>query len=111
MATTPEGFVIERCKTEECHASIVWARTNTGKLMPVDAEPVEGGNVRLYARQGIVRAEVVPPRAAPADLVAETGGGYGPISMPDESTPTPSEPLRTSHFVTCSRAADWRKPR
>lgn len=94
--TTPEGFVIERCRTEECQAPIVWARTRAGRLMPVDAEPVGesgGGTVWLIAKQGFVRAYV-----APDDKL-------WPLNQDQKAA------LRTSHFATCQRAADWRRPR
>jgi hypothetical protein len=89
MTTTPEGFVVERCRTETCKAPIVWARTDTGNLMPVDVEPSADGTISVFALQGIVHCRVIPP----AGLDRYDG------------------PLRTSHFVTCSRPADWRKPR
>jgi hypothetical protein len=34
-----------RCRS--CHKAIVWAKTVTGKSMPLDVEPVEGGNIQL----------------------------------------------------------------
>jgi hypothetical protein len=94
MTTTPEGFVVERCRTQTCNAPIVWARTAGGKLMPVDAEPSADGNVRLWDQQGFVWARVVS--ADDAERMRRD-----PLAVP----------LRTSHFVTCSRPADWRKPR
>ena len=95
MTTTPEGFVVERCRTETCQAPIVWARTDSGRLMPVDVEPNPiDGNVRMYAQQGIVWARVVSDQ----DAVRMR---RDPLAVP----------LRTSHFATCSRPADWRKPR
>ena len=105
MTTTPEGFVIENCRTETCQAPIVWARTKTGKLMPVDAEPSADGNVQVYVRQGIVHAKVLTSAeaewvAAFAKTLFAAVGGVDPVPV-----------LRTSHFVTCSRAADWRSKR
>jgi hypothetical protein len=93
VSTTPEGFTIETCRTETCKAPIVWARTtNPGRSMPVDAEPNEAGNVRLFLSQGLVWARVV--NAEEAERMRRD-----PLAVP----------LRTSHFATCSRAADWRK--
>lgn len=70
-----------------CDAPIVWARTISGRTMPVDAEPGDGGNVFLELRQGLLRAYVVPqdgtPFASPVDF-------------------------HTSHFVTCPDADAWR---
>lgn len=37
----------EKCRS--CGAEIYWAKTEAGKLMPVDAEPAEDGNCVLYA--------------------------------------------------------------
>jgi len=98
MTTTPEEFVIERCRTGECQAPIIWARTTneTGRtrVMPVNAEPSPDGNVRVFAQQGIVWCRVVT-----ADEAVRMH--RDPLAVP----------LRTSHFATCQRAADWRKPR
>lgn len=35
-----------------CHARILWAWTSSGKRMPVDIEPVEGGNVLVVPSNG-----------------------------------------------------------
>ena len=35
----------EKCKS--CPAQVIWAVTERGKAMPVDAEPGPGGNVQL----------------------------------------------------------------
>jgi hypothetical protein len=111
MTTTPEGFVVETCRTETCQAPIVWARTVTGKVMPVDAEPSDDGNIRLYERQGIIRAEVVT-----AVKISSSSWRADPTTIqttyvPLEAARSQAGPLRTSHFATCQRAADWRKPR
>jgi len=84
-------YPTEKCRTPECGADIIWARTKIGKLMPVDAEPTSDGvgNVLLSLRQGTVYAEVL---AGQGPGLAEEGGAL----------------LRTSHFVTCVRAKDWR---
>jgi hypothetical protein len=44
------GFKTAPCRS--CKAPIIWARTAAGKLMPVDPEPTEGGNVELTASAG-----------------------------------------------------------
>lgn len=80
-------YPTERCRTKECNALIIWARTVTGSSMPIDAEPVEGGNVVLEMRQGFVRATVL---------------------RKDDVT---TEPTYVSHFTTCVRAAGWRTKR
>lgn len=79
---------VEICKS--CSAQIVWAQNpRTLKLMPIDAEPVKSGNIRLTERgQGLPTAEVVK-----ADLA------FGRTD------------LRLSHFATCPHAASHRRKR
>lgn len=73
-------------KCRSCLAAIVWARTEDGKAMPLDAEPHEEGNIRLL-EDGT--CEVVGPLEA---LIARGEGME----------------LRRSHFATCPEAAHWR---
>lgn len=68
-----------------CDAPIVFARTITGRTMPVDVEPVPGGNVAVEVRQGFIRATVLTGQVADRD------------------------DLRVAHFVTCPDAKEWRK--
>jgi hypothetical protein len=67
-----------------CRARIIFARTVHGKVMPVDAEPCEDGNVELLMEADGVHALVhaQPPLGAP--------------------------PLHLSHFATCPQASDHR---
>lgn len=70
----------EFCRS--CGAEILWARTGSGRSMPVDVKPVEGGNVQLrYEKHGLTA--VVAPEAPGVKYV--------------------------SHFSTCPEAAAWRK--
>jgi hypothetical protein len=78
-------------KCGSCDAPIIWARTLTGRSMPVDAEPSDSGTVLLELRQGFVRATVYDAVTA--------------LSL------APVRELRTSHFATCPDADKWRKPR
>lgn len=73
---------MSRCKS--CLAEITWARTEKGRRIPLDAEPVEGGNIQL--QDGI--AVII---------------GHGPTLLDDEG------PRHLSHFVTCPNSQDWRK--
>lgn len=66
-----------RCTS--CGAAIVWARTDTGRSMPLDPDPVEGGNVQLGA-DGVAR------------VVGPLFGG-----------------THKSHFATCPQAAQHRR--
>lgn len=78
------------CRT--CGAPILWAVTDAGDRMPVDAEPFEGGNIELaqlpHPMQGL-RVVMVDP-AAPSMLGA---------------------PRYRSHFATCPDAPTHRKDR
>jgi hypothetical protein len=68
-----------------CKAPIVWAKTEAGRPMPLDAEPVDGGNVALV--DGIV---VVLGAAARERLDGKLE-------------------LYRSHFATCPFADDFRR--
>lgn len=72
-----------------CGAPVIWAVTASGKRMPVDAEPVEGGNVRLD--------DVGLP-----DPQAVVFGGFSADH---------ADTLHKSHFATCVNAAQHRRPR
>ena len=82
---TTEGYRIEACRS--CNAPVIWAATNGGKTMPVDAEPVDDGNVELrpgrYGGGAVATVLSGPPLFAPS-------------------------PLRKSHFATCPQADEWR---
>lgn len=69
-----------------CGAPILWVHTAKGTRMPLDAEPVDGGNVTLSNGVAFVHGQ-------PALLL--------------------DEPVETyvSHFATCPQAAEWRGKR
>lgn len=79
----------QRCRS--CHASIHWCITPAGERLPVDAEPVAGGNIRL-------RTNAVP-------WLAETVG-----STIDLFDPTDDGMRHVAHFATCPDADAWRSP-
>lgn len=82
---------VPRCRS--CGALILWARTTKGKRVPIDAGPVENGNIRLaYAGDG-------------SDPVAH----YEPPGQPALPDVEP-EPRYVSHFATCPQAREWRNP-
>lgn len=85
-ARTDDGFDIATCRS--CQAPIIWATSKGGKAMPVDAEPVDDGNVVLDERPG----EYVGPVASVLTGPSLLGG-----------------PLRKAHFTTCPQAAQWRR--
>jgi hypothetical protein len=73
---------VSRCRS--CNAEIIWAVTDSGKRMPLDAEPAERPT-------GLFRLDTScdPPHASSAA----------------------GEPVYLSHFVTCPNAAQHRRPR
>ena len=75
------------CKS--CGAPITWTVTHKGKRMPVDAEPVENGNITLR-RDG-------------DEVIAEYPGKEHPSLFEDEGA------RYVSHFSTCPERAEWRK--
>jgi len=70
---------VSQCRS--CDAPIIWAHTSTGRLMPVDANPVEGGNLSLKQVGDRIEAQVVEP-------------GKGKY---------------VSHFATCPQSKAWRR--
>lgn len=61
-----------------------------GRRMPIDADPVEDGNIIADLEQGV--GVVVP-------------GG----ALPQMRLDTPTEPFYRSHFATCPQAEQWRR--
>lgn len=75
---------IAKCRT--CERPIIWTRTVNGKWMPVDAEPVENGNLIL----------LVPVDGTPQSLVSKEGANVGFLHY-------------RSHFVSCPQASEHRR--
>ena len=81
-----------------CKAKVVWALTEKGKRMPVDAEPAVGGTIVLeHTQQG------KPPLAR-----VVSGEELSTMRRQEESR---GEELRLfkSHFATCPDRGKWRK--
>jgi hypothetical protein len=76
---------VQACRS--CSAPIVWALTERGKRMPVDAEPSADGNIVLIAPDD--------PRDEPVARIA---------GLADRT-----EERHRSHFVTCPQASSWRR--
>lgn len=77
------------CKT--CKAAVVWVTTAKGEPMPVDAEPVRGGNIRLEGSAARPTAVYVQPLL--------------------ESDEQKAAPHYVSHFATCPDRDQHRKKR
>lgn len=82
---------IARCRS--CGAEIVWAKTQNGKNIPIDAQSHESGNIMLVAASSTI---LEPPYAVILRTVADMAG-------------VPPEKLHRTHFATCPKAADWRR--
>lgn len=81
------GFPTEQCRS--CDAPIIWAVTNRGTNIPIDAEPSSDGNIRLIDRSTL--------GVAPQAMVLSTTARFG------------KRELYTSHFVACPQATQWRR--
>lgn len=100
-----------RCSS--CHRPVWWGRTRAGKLMPLDPEPVEDGNVVL---EHLVDDDERALRA----LAGVTLAGEGPTPTPgppavrvlrQDELLAPDVPRYVSHFATCPQAAHHRRAR
>lgn len=72
---------MSRSRCRSCHAEILWCATVTGKRIPINAKPVQGGNIRLDGECDCIVAVIVAPGAG----------------------------THTSHFATCPHAGLHRK--
>lgn len=77
-------YITEPCRS--CGAPVIWAETERGRSMPVDAQRSRKGNIALR-----LRADV-----RPLARVLRPDQCFGRID------------LRTSHFATCEHADRWR---
>lgn len=78
----------EASECRSCNASVLWAEWESGKRMPVDAQPNSAfGNLVLSIRGGNTL------------IVAK----FDPLKHGD------SRNRYTSHFATCPEARDWRR--
>jgi hypothetical protein len=78
-----------------CGAAIIWVKTETGKAIPLDAEPTEGGNIIINVLGGGIEV-------AHVETVTETKARF--------DCPIPAGRVAfVSHFATCPQANTWRK--
>jgi hypothetical protein len=66
-----------------CKASILWVVMQSGRAMPLDAEPSASGTIVV-------------------------DGEHARVAKPDPADP---QPRYTSHFATCPGAGQHRRPR
>jgi hypothetical protein len=76
-------YPVTPCRS--CKAPIIWAKTNSGKNIPLDAEPCTDGNICI--KDGL------------AVVVSDKQGGVWPL------------PFYKSHFATCPNAKQHRRPK
>jgi hypothetical protein len=81
-----------------CGAAIRWARTSSGKAIPLDADPVPHSNLLVVDQHG----QAVP--AAVARAAVERGYAHVQVARRGLRTVDPDLPRWRSHFVTCPRA-------
>lgn len=81
------GERIAKCRS--CGALIFWARTSSGKSMPIDAMPTSDGNIELGTDPGTM------------ETTAHVRDGSWPEGLTGERY--------TSHFATCPQAAQHRR--
>lgn len=73
---------MSRCRG--CDAPIIWATTRLGSRMPLDEEPTRQGNMVLL--RGEARHATEDDRAL-------------------------RRPIYASHFETCPKSGEWRRPK
>lgn len=81
-----DGYQVSACSAASCGAPIIWAHTEKGSRMPLDAQPSPAGSVLLYGSPEHPRSRVVP-RAERADRTD----------------------LRLSHWATCTKPQEFRR--
>lgn len=80
-----------RCRS--CQAEILWVRTtNTGNLMPVDAEPNPDGNVEVQ----------------PEPEVRGVGGAVYSGTVHAQPPMLATGSIHMPHHATCPQADQWR---
>jgi hypothetical protein len=85
--------VRSRCRS--CGAPIVWAETEAGRRMPVDADTDPDGNV------------LVVPDPVTGELVALIDSEAKPLAKRERTWPEGTR--HRSHFATCPNASTHRK--
>lgn len=76
---------MQRGKCKSCRADVLWVRVLSGKTMPLDPDPVDGGNVYRSVDDDLWR---VASKLAPAPR---------------------DQPTYRSHFATCPNSQHHRK--
>lgn len=80
-----------------CGAAVRWVRTQDGKMMPLDVDPRDDGNLVLTGTTATARSGDRVPVVRYVD-------GEAP-ALPGLDPPT----RYVSHFATCEHADSWRR--
>jgi hypothetical protein len=88
-ATIPE-YEVKMCSS--CAAPIIWAETKRGSRIPIDAQPVDGGDLVLRRQRG---DEALLALHAAVNV--------------ESFDPRPGERRYVSHFATCPDADQHRR--
>lgn len=91
-AAAPQALPVVACDIAGCGQPIIWTRTATGKLMPVDAPPCPSGNVLVDPRQR-------DPDGRPY------GGVLGAVAA--NAAHQAGRELRTHHRLSCTHPEQW----
>ena len=87
----------EKATCRGCGAPIEWAKTEKGRNMPMDAEPTLTGTFVL------VHTKVGEPPVARTQTPEELA------IRENTKLPMAARTRATSHFATCSKAAEFRR--
>ena len=87
---------MSECKS--CGQPIEWAKTETGKWMPVDPAPVPGGNLSIDRSSWPPVATVMRPGEGAVQLALGAGGQQEGETLG-----------HVSHFKSCPDRDRWRK--
>jgi hypothetical protein len=72
-----------------CRAAVTWARTEAGRRIPLDAEPVE-------------------PASSGTAFVLRDVADATPLALAAPADAFPGEPRYRTHFASCPQAERWR---
>jgi hypothetical protein len=86
----------DRGTCRSCGAPILWVKTEAGKAIPLDPDPIEGGNIIISVQgRGVEVAHVETEIEKRARLACPIPAGRTAF---------------ISHFATCPQAKKWRRP-
>lgn len=109
MPRPPErAGMSDTARCSGCRGAIWWGRTPAEKLMPLDPQPCDDGNVVVSESEAVVRTlasliEGDPP--VPYGLAVRV------LTKKELEADDPDRPRYRSHFATCPGAARFRRIR